>query len=194
MLDFFEPIEVIVHHPWLEVASWVCQIVLAAVAVIGAIFGYRTINDATKARHARLIMDLDHRWDSGEIRKARAFFGNLREDITKEISQKFPLDSDKVKLRKAKAEWTKQLAALRKADPANYRLLITICGFFESVGMMVKRDYISKEDALGLFAGSIVQIDRFMRPHLEARAKEMGVPKGFLEHALYLCDLAKDES
>jgi hypothetical protein len=52
---------------------------------------------------------------------------------------------------------------------------------------------VSSEDALGLFAGPIVQIDMAFRGHIEDRSKEMGVPSGMYEHALFLCDLVRSK-
>lgn len=189
-----------VDHPWLEYTSWVAQIILVAVAIIAAVVARNQLKEMTDFRkqrvrilNATLIMELDHRWDAGEIREARALFLSIREEITKAVSNNNPLDGDHAKMEKAKAEWKSHLAGLRKDDRPKYQQLIGLCGFFESVGMMVKREYISKDDAMGLFGGSIVAMDRCFREHLEDRAKEMGVPKGFFEHALYLGELAKSE-
>jgi hypothetical protein len=182
------PVEL--HHPWLEQLAWVSQIVLAVLATFGTIFAYLTVRDATRSRHASLILELERRWDGDDIKAARALFAKTREEITKKVSEDHPLTRDGAKEEKQQEEWTKRLAQMRKEDPDQYRKLMSMWGFFETVGLTVRRKYILEDDAFGLFKGPILYMHTFMRPHTEQRANEMSVPDGFLENALYLCDLA----
>ena len=87
-------------------------------------------------------------------------------------------------------EWTTRLADLRERKDDKYQSLLRIGGFFETVGMMVKNEYISKRDALGLFSGPIIAFGRNFSKHIELRQNQAGVPQGLLEHALHLYEIA----
>jgi hypothetical protein len=199
-------------HSWLEIIFWISQIILMIIAAAAAVFAYSHVQEAKdsvkrmrervieaeetrkqelKISHANLIMSLDARWDSPQLSRARAMFTKLREEINTKVSNENPIMSDDQKKLLAKREWTDKMANLRASDNASYMRLLNMCAFFETVGLLVKGNYIEKDDIFGLFFGSIVMIDHCFREHMEDRAIEMGVPKGFFEHALYLCDLAK---
>jgi hypothetical protein len=55
---------------------------------------------------------------------------------------------------------------------------------------MVKRYYIAADDVLDLLKQPIIAVERCFKGHIEERAKEMGMPNGLFEHALYLGVLA----
>jgi hypothetical protein len=171
---------------WLERASWICQIVLTIVAVVTAVFAAVQLWIGTRIYQATLLLELDARWDSQELRDARKLFAKMGEDITKIVSNANPLANDGAKEALLRAEWTKVLRDMRTQSEAEYLKLIGWCGFFETVGLMVKRRYISRSDIIDLFEGPLVDLDRTFRNHFEEREKEMGVPAGLFEHALLL--------
>jgi hypothetical protein len=194
----------VIDHEWLEYASWIAQIIVAVIALaaaivagIAAFVAWQQLGEMTNYRRQRLkianatlLMELDHRFDSGELAEARKLIMKIAEEIGVAISTARPLVNDQEKLQRIIDEWTRRLADMRANDGDKYSLLLRLGGFFETVGMMVKREYVSKDDALGLFMGPIVMFGRNFKPHIEERQKEAGVPAGMFEHALYLYELA----
>jgi hypothetical protein len=187
----------VVEHGWLEYAAWIAQIVVTLVALgaafvawwqLGEMRDYR--NQRLKIANAALLMELDHRFDSREMTEARELFVHLGEEISSAISANHPMLNEGERLEKAAEEWTARLADLRKNKDDKYQSLLRIGGFFETVGLMVKKEYISKQDAVGLFSGPIILFGRNFSRHIELRQNEVGVPKGLFEHALYLYEIA----
>lgn len=183
---------------WLEVAYWWSQIAIAFIAAGAAIFAgfqVRAMNTARAEQlrilNATLLMELDKRWDSGEMQRARRAFQDTFEQVNGVVASNHPNLRDTEKDQKIREEWTKTLGEMRKSAKPTYARLMIICGFFETVGLMVKREYISIDDALDLFAGPIINVGRCFRGHIKDREKEMGVPSGLYEHALELCDAAQ---
>ncbi len=187
----------VIDHEWLEYVSWVAQVIVAIIAIVAAVFAWRQLGEMTDYRQQRLrianatlLMELDHRFDSKELDAARNLIMQINEEISVEISGAYPLANEEEKVQRIVVEWTTRLASMRANDRPKYSSLLQIGGFFETVGMMVKREYVSKDDALGLFMGPIIMFGRNFKPHINERQNEAGVPDGMFEHALYLYDLA----
>ena len=77
---------------------------------------------------------------------------------------------------------------MRTQDLENYSVIMRICGFFETVGVMVGQGYIPIEEIDRLFRGPILAMDTCFRDHISQRQNETGVPPGLYEHALSLAD------
>jgi hypothetical protein len=184
---------------WLEMVSWGSQIVLVIVAIATLIYGAAQLREAAASRsqslkisQATLLLEMDTRWDSEDIKDARALIVAYNEDIGTLVSQNAPLANDAARQALVQQEWSKVLSQLRSSKDHNYGKLIGYCGFFETVGMMVRKGYMSADDVMNLFRGPLLHLDHAFRLHIAEREQETGVPKGLFEHALNLCDLAKN--
>jgi hypothetical protein len=169
-----------------ERASWIATVAAATVAIIGALFAGAQLLDVRRASQASLLLDLDARFDSEGLRAARDLFSSLRQDIHTIVSTNNPHANDAAKRDLICAEWRQALADLRKNDTDSYIMLIGWLGFFETLGLMVKKRYISEQDAFDLFRGPLIDIGNSFRLHIEDRSKETGVSEGLFEHALSL--------
>jgi hypothetical protein len=192
------PIEIVSGAYWLEIVSWICQIFLTILAFFAAWFAYVQIlqiksDSAQQLRmsHASIFLAIDQRWDN-DMREARTVLAEMTDDIAAIVKLKNPTLKG-AGLRKAiRKEWFTTLNGMRHQRDSSYMNVLAVCGFFETVGLMVKKNYVSAKDVIGLLKAAILQVDYYLRPHIEARAKEKGVPEGLFEHAIYLCDLAKN--
>jgi hypothetical protein len=188
------------EHTWLEVASWIAQLIIAALAVVGAFFAWRQLGEMSDYRQQRLrianatlLLELDHRFDSDTLGDARDTFASMREGINKHVSENNLHDNEEEKLRKVKAEWSARLKKMRNDNDEKYSQLILLGGFFETVGVMVKKNYVAPADALALFGGPIIHFGRGFSLHINERQNEANVPSGLLEHVLYFYDLAETD-
>jgi hypothetical protein len=194
-------IVVLPDHGWVESASWIAQIIIAALAIIAAFVAYRQLKEMADYREQRLhiangtlLMELDKRFDSKDLIDARRIFVDMRERIKKEVAANNLKANEEYRAEKIAEVWTVELERLRADtddDEDKYSELMSLAGFFETVGVMVKRKYISEQDAIGLFKGPLITFGRNFRKHIELRQKETGMPPGLLEHALYLYELAE---
>lgn len=184
-------------HSWLEIAYWISQIVLTLIALVAAVAAWYQLTEAENSRmaqlramNATLLMELDNRWDSAEMREARRISFEWTQKIDKTVSAKQFADQDQ-RAAAISAEWTSLLRDARSNDMREYAKLMAMCGFFETVGVMVKKDYIAAPDVIDLLKGPILAIEMWFGGHIAERAKEMGVPNGLYENALNLVKLAK---
>lgn len=134
--------------------------------------------------NAHLLMELDKRWDAFEMREARKLYSRSAAEIDAKIrSFGLPLDAANIR-----AAWTRFLADCRANRREDYQQLLLMPSFFETVGLMVKKEYIAEEDVVDLLAGPIVNIGLRFGDHIAERSQESGVPKGLFENALNLYD------
>jgi hypothetical protein len=67
---------------------------------------------------------------------------------------------------------------MRENEPEDYLKLMSLCGFFETVGTMVKLEYIDKSAILNIYEGAIMSVGNCFREHIDQRQKEYGMPEG----------------
>lgn len=185
---------------WLEFFYWVSQILILGVIVAAARYAKNQLDQmrsdseqTLKNSQASILLGLDDRWESTPMMESRAMFVEVNREIIKNIADNFPEINDEARVERMKENWCTKLGTIFRDDDDidKYHKLMRMCGFFESVGLMVSRDYISEKDVLGLFRGSMVSIDRCYSKHIVERSHESGMPKGLYQHALSLCANAK---
>lgn len=182
----------------LEQAYWWSQIFLAGVAFGGAVFaGWQLWFIRLSHKHtleqakARFLFDLDQRWSGERMAMTRMAINELciavRADVGREHHH---LNEDGRRLR-CQEVFSIRLNETRQTDLPLYVTYMRSCSFFETVGLMVKKGFVSEKTIMDLFLGPIVDLDEVFSLHIEQRAKEMGVPPGLFENALHLAERAK---
>jgi hypothetical protein len=182
-------------HPILEIAFWISQSLVPVVALFAMAYAAMQIDESTKMRSAAILqaranflLQLDERWDSPEISESFIKFYEMRSTAIAEV-EKLGLNlSDVAKVQRAADSFPDRLTELRSNKPEEYKRLTLLLGFFETMGVMVKKGYVSDEDMYDLFSGPILEVGKFFRAHIKERNEEMGVLKGLYEHALFLVD------
>lgn len=176
-----------------EVASWIAQVIIALATVSGALFAGKQLVDVRRSSRAALLLQLDERFDSQELRDARTLFADMHGDIQQIVSGQNLNANDQKKRELVCQEWTKTLNNLLSQDHSGYLRLLGYLGFFETIGVMVKKKYIAEHDVMDLYRGPLVDIGGAFSTHIAERSKEMGVTNGMFEHALNLSSRASDE-
>ena len=92
-------------------------------------------------------------------------------------------------------ECSKYLHDTRLQNPGEYNDIISIVGFFENIGYLVNKKYISSDESTDLFGEAIREIDRLCWKHIHKRideSKEEGAGTTRLfEHACNLIVLTR---
>lgn len=170
----------------LEVASWIAQLVIATTALVAAFFGGVQLLTMRRVSQASLLLELDARFDSAEFREARNQFATMRQNVKETVAKQNPMSNDGHKQDLISKQWAKTLSSLRTENEDTYLKLIGWLGFFETMGMMVSKKYLSEADVFDLFRGPLVDAYSSFHLHIAERQKETGVPNGLFEHALKL--------
>jgi hypothetical protein len=192
---------VLVAHPWLERLAWGSDLLIALAAIFALTHTAHQIGELKQANedrvrqgNARFVLDLDARYESKDLRDARRKVHGLLWEYTDEASKQMPKGNDEARAQYVRGKFSTELARLRAEKIDEYMDLMLFCGFFESVGLMVKRGYVKFEDIDHLFRGAIHIVDTCFCGHIADRQKETGVPAGLYENALLLVERVKSGS
>lgn len=184
---------------WLQILAWLATLALVGIAGYALYFTYNQVlaarerNEAA-ARQARatFLLKLDQRWDGPVLAEARRLVYEIRDDVAKGVANKHPRLDDRARGTKISEGFAERLAALLENDVTKYLSIMHFCGFFETVGLMVRQGYVPIDDITHLFKGPILDVEKCFRAHIEQRQNETGVPKGLFENALDLVDTIKN--
>lgn len=199
MVEVYHVIVDAVEHPNLEVLSWLAQLIIVIAVIATALVARSQLKEMSVFRkqrlrilNATLLMELDNRWDSTEMQASRKIFREMKDHLEETVGAANPVAGDHKRIELAKQAWSNALKEKRKNSIDEYSQLMAICGFFETVGLMVKRQYIMTEDVVDLFKGPMVNIETCFGGHIEDLGNETGMPHGLYEHARSLSRLAAD--
>jgi hypothetical protein len=177
----------------LELLSWGAQLLLVVIAIGAAFVAAYQLREMGRYRSQRLqianaqfLMNLDDRWDSQRMQESRVILNAMRENIMKKVGSANPTLNDAERTRHIKQEWIASLQDKRDNSPDEYAVLMSFCGFFETVGLMVDRQYVQNDDVFELFLGPIIDVATYFGGHIAELEKETGMPEGLYRHALNL--------
>jgi hypothetical protein len=175
------------QHSFLEQCSWVAQIIIALVAIPTVICTAWQLGEIKKEgahrtaqMKATFLFELDKMFESEVLVKARSGFAVLQLDVEDHVRNTSPHLSSVEKSDLMSEEFAKRLHELRSQQLQTYLELMGLCGFFETAGMLIAKNYIDRDDILELYDGAIANLFMATRRHIEKRQEEM--PPGYLEN------------
>lgn len=199
---------------WGSVPAWVA----AGTAICGFSIAVRQLSLATKAQkdqvqiaRANLLLSIDATYEGAELYKARKAVRSLRNRAEIAVKGRVAKNKSPTALQEAICEecshkldelWetvktfddpdvedpksTERLASDRYAE------LMALPYWFESVGMLCRRNLLPVEDILNLFDQVVITTMESYANHVAARRSEQPYPNlRFLENASWLLDQAK---
>jgi len=174
----------------LEEAYWLSQIGVLVVAAAGAVFAGYQLREIRRSNQrqadlakATFLFDLDKLWESTQFAGARVAFEKLRAD-TEEHLRGHNGDQHLSKEDRLTLEFSKRLYELKSQEMNGYTSLMSLCGFFETAGMLVDKGYVNLRDVDSLYGGTVLRLHETFAKHIEKRAEEF--PPGYLENFLLL--------
>jgi hypothetical protein len=176
------------------------EIILALIAIGALWFAYHQIKimqeDAktrTQSVHAqelearaRILLDLDDRWESDSMQAIRTEVIQMMVEVKKEAAERWPGQSETERQRRSADIYADKLQKIRDNELLRYLRIIEICGFFETVGYVARSGYIPPTDVILLLGGSILQAGEIFKPHIDKRLSETGEHKELFENFLWL--------
>jgi hypothetical protein len=104
---------------------------------------------------ATVLLTLDQRWESEPLLTSRTLLLHFEKSVLQESSAQWPGRSIADLRRLSAPLFASRLEDMEEQDTAKYLRLFQICGFFETVGYVVKANYITLTDVSELFSVSI---------------------------------------
>lgn len=182
------------QNPSWETAAWVATVMAAAAAVVttmAAIYTLLFVRKQLLATHAStkaaFLATLDQRWEGSDMRAARAAWTQLKLEIKQHVDDTYS-DLPARDARKRMAEYCNQkLWDMKKKSTEAYNTIMSIFGFYETLGYTIKKGFMNADDIADLYGDSILEFDRLCWLHIEKRVEESsseaGVPSKLWEHA-----------
>jgi hypothetical protein len=171
------------------------QTIIALISLATLVLAWMQVRTIARQALATSLLNLEERWNSDKMRETRVYFVEVSTKWKDEVFAANPNLSDDAVMKKVEIRSTEELSRLMKEDlTGKYILLMRIFGFFEIVGLLVKKGYVGIEDVDLLFRGPILEFGSLIGPHLIARQTEKGVPPGLGENALFLVSQIKQRA
>lgn len=143
----------------------------AAAAMSALALAWGQIRAARSGIKSTFILEFDRRWE-GEMKPVRAKFLKMRTEIKDRVhSQYSNLNAEDTEA-KMGDECSKHLHSFRSENPAEYNDLMSIVGFFETVGYSIHKNHIPVDDVSDLFGEAIRDLDRLFWKHIQKRIEE----------------------
>jgi hypothetical protein len=170
---------------WLQALTWIAALIAVFLA------GISLRRNSLQSR-AALLLNLYKAWDDlAEQRKGFfGFYNSGRHDVLLRHVDLQPTHQ----MEYMRGEFRNRLAELRKQNDPQFQQFTEYVEFFEILGMYVKNGYVPLRDVLQLYKGPILMIDVVWRNFIREWEKESHVPRGILEHAVFLMDMARVRS
>jgi hypothetical protein len=174
-------------------------IVLATVAIVALIYGgsqLAAMRDGNKEQtksaknqelqtRAAVLLSLDQRWETEPMLAYRADLDALIVEVKNEAAKLWRGQPDTEILQRSAELYAKRFARMAEENRQRYMHLMRICGFFETVGCVVRAGYVPKEDVLNLLSVSILTAGDVFQPHIAELIKQ-GAPKIIYENFLWI--------
>lgn len=182
-------ITVLTDHPWQEYLFWWAQSLLLIAVVAGAWIAFVQLRVVANQARATLLLELDRRFESDEMAEARSKLRQIRDEAMACARAANRRVNDGALLELMKPECARIVGQLRngnKANKATYAKLLSFLGFFETVGSMVARQYVTADEINRLLRASILDLDLYFGVHITERRQEPGAAADLFEETLEL--------
>lgn len=157
--------------------------VIAAVALVAAWRQLGTMQNDSKthieiaklqelATRASVLLTLDERYSSETVQKARKEMRELSERVNEQTKQQWKALPPSGRAAKSAELYAQLIDEMRLKDRDRYLCLLDACGFFETVGYVVRQGYIPLEDVYRLFSVSITLGGAIFEGHITALQDE----------------------
>lgn len=167
-------------------------IVVAVAAVYALKVAIAQMSVSRENTKASFLMELDTRWEGADMREARSKWGTIRDGIETDISRSQPNLTGDALTRRKLARCIEVMEDLFEEDPDGHSEIIKIIGFFETLGYMKTKGYISAHELADLYGESIIEFDNLFREYLEKRIdaanSDMDGKSKLFEHTIDLIE------
>jgi len=179
-------------------------IVLSIVAIVALIYGGRQLTEMRKGNRkqtesaksqelqtrAAVLLSLDQRWETEPLITCRADLMALIVEVKGEAAKLWRGEADTEILARSAELYAKRLARMAEENQRRYMQLMRICGFFETVGCVVRTEYVPVKDVLNLLRISILTAGTVFQPYIKLLQNE-GAPDDIYENFLWIVEKAK---
>jgi len=138
MLDFFT------DRGIAELSFWWAGVAMPIATVVVILYARAQLAVIANQAQATLLLDLVDKWNSDKMHESIRVWVEIETLAITDIFSKHPGLSDKEVRKKLKEHFKNIMAELQKNGYERYRIMMRTLNFFETVGQLVKRRYITR--------------------------------------------------
>ena len=174
---------------WLKGISLLAVVAAAIATAIAAWTAVSSLKAQLMQSNASFLLQLSIRFNEMDI--ARNTVGDLKRLIMHKIKEEHGDLDDESKSAELRTFYCSEMRKIRdgkhhKYGVDDYKEIIKLCSFFEIVGLMTKKKYVSIDDIIEWIRGPIEDFEIMFSHHIAEREKEFGTPPGLFGNALWL--------
>lgn len=176
----------------LEIAYWISQIAMALVVAGGAWIAMTQLRLLARQSKSSFLVELDRRWESVEMLAARSTARLHRQKLEAAVMARHGDKPEEVQRECYKEISRDMLADVRVKSPDEYAHFLQIWGFLETVGHLVRNNYVDISEIHSVFGHVILQCDDVSRLHHRIReadeSKKVGRETHLFDNYINLAD------
>ena len=135
---------------------------------LGALKGQ--IKTLIERSYANLLPSIDERYETKEMQESR----NIEQKLLDKAKTACSSLTGKTKEQKLRSSFLKYVADLRDKNHHDYLVLMRKLNFFETVGYLCKKKYLSYEDIIELYGMPVTRSYLLLLPHIQDRQSKEG--------------------
>lgn len=125
--------------------------------------------DAATTERARFLFNVDEMFENSHFAASRAAFAAEMESIESEIRAQAKDASLEDQKRFMKEKFSKLLFDLMENNTRKYTRLMKLCGFFETLEVLIKNGFVEERHVIDLYHPAIVRVSEACTSHIIKR-------------------------
>lgn len=149
--------------------------------------------EALKTERARFLFNVDEMFENWHFSVSRAAFAEAVEAIIEEVDQNHKGKPLEERRKIQSARFSEVLFALKRENPRQYTRIMKLCGFFETLQILIDEGYIEEAKIIALYEPAILRVAMATEMHIKSRQEADGYIDGkYMENFLKLAKKTRE--
>jgi hypothetical protein len=161
---------------WVAFAAMAATVVLAVCAIAALVYSkgqldqiVKSNRDAAQTERARFLFNVDEMFENWHFASSRAAFAGEIEGIWTSVRGDYKDAPSNIQTAQFKDRFSKRLFHLMENDTRQYTRLMKLCGFFETLEILIKNGFIDEAHVIDLYRPALVRVADACTDHIQKR-------------------------
>jgi hypothetical protein len=160
---------------------------LAIIATLAVWITLRQLKAQVLSTRAAVLLSLDERIGSQEIREARVVTRELNDKVNEKTNLEWSGLPEAQKASRRSEYYAQLIYEMKQSDRVKYLRLLDSLGFLETMGHVVRFNYVGLEDVYQLFGAMILKSASIFEGHIKNLQEDQKDPSLY-EHFMWLAE------
>ncbi len=129
----------------------------------------KTNRDTAQTERARFLFNVDEMFENWHFASSRASFAQEIETVWAAVRNEYKDAPSSIQTAQFKDRFSKRLFHLMENDTRQYTRLMKLCGFFETLEVLIKNGFIDEKHVVDLYRPAIVRVGEACGDHIQKR-------------------------